>query len=145
MSPIDEVVERVKAQVPALGGRVETAAELAVLVAKGDKPQRVPAAYVLWLGDDAGPVTTLTGLQRQIVTQHIGVVLVTRHVGDRRGGEQLDDIRPLVEAVKAALTGWEPPGGEDALAYRRGRLLSLTRTGHLFAQVDFKVDAQLRV
>lgn len=145
MSAVDDVIARLQAEIPVLGGRVDKAAALAALVARREMPRRVPASYVVWLGDDAGPVATATGVHRQEVTETIGVLLITRHAADPTGGEQLDDIEPLVDAAKMSLTGWQPPGADGALAYRRGRLTGPVGSGYLVAQLDFSAPSQLRV
>lgn len=142
MSLVTDVIARLESQVPALI-KVEGAAELSLLIDKGKLPPRTPAAFVLWLGEDAAPVATVTGVHRQQVTTVIGVVLVESVAGDATGARAYEEAAPLRDAVTDALAGWPPGTGFEPCAYRRGRFVGMPQ-GKLMIQVDVSTTWQLR-
>lgn len=132
---VDQVATRLRDQVAALKS-VGLAAELARLVEKGVVPQRLPAAFVLPIGDDAAPNILAAGGHRQNVTETVGVILIDRVAGDATGGKTLGDIEPVRAAIRAAIAGWEPTApGAEPFDYRRGRLHGVF--GAVFYQLDF--------
>ena len=131
----DELIARISEAVPQLSSRVEGAAELAALMGSNEMPQATPAAYVVPLGFDAGPQRDATGIHEQMVTESFGVVIVIDYAGDATGAAALPEIEDMVEAVRAALKGWQPVSAIDALSLRRGRLVDL-RNGTVFYQLD---------
>jgi hypothetical protein len=139
MSLVDDVTERLKAEVPAFQNRVEGAAELATLVAQKTLPPRTPASFVLPLGFGAAPNTVFTGAHSQRITERVGVVFLVRYAGDATGGKSLPSITVLEKAIEAALVGWQPASVETPLDVVRGALLSLT-AGAVFYQLDFAGD-----
>jgi hypothetical protein len=141
---LDTVRERIATLVPALGGRVEGAAELTELVRRDALPNVTPAAFVLPLGLRGGEADAAAGLYRQVYDEVIGVLLVIEVAGDATGATALPTIDALVSEVIAALIGWAP--GEQVGVFRleRGQLVSLAR-GTVIYQLEFSIEDQLRV
>ena len=136
------VIARLDAEVPALRS-VAGAVDFAELVERGQRPQRLPAAFVMWLGDDAERNELLgTGDRVQALTETIGVVLVHQDRGDATGDKAREKLVPLVDAVRGALAGWAPSADHDAIDYRRGRLQGLT-AGAVWQQLDFETRSEL--
>lgn len=143
MSNVDAFITRLKATVPALHERVEGVADLAGLVGRKQLPPQTPAAWVLWLGEDAGPGTDMTGGTRQTVTEVIGVLLMHRVAGDSKGTQAQAELEALRVDVRSALVGWEPDPAADPIEYRRGRLIEVPQ-GTAFMQLDFTARWYLR-
>jgi hypothetical protein len=139
----DDIALRLEQEVAGLGGRIEGAAALAVLMASDAMPNQTPAAFVVPLGFDAEAPQDFTGLHVQTLRDSIGVVLVVDYAGDASGALALPAIDALAAQVIAALAGWQPPEAIDALALRRGRLAGL-RAGAVFYQIDFSLLSQWR-
>lgn len=140
---IPDVIARLKAQVPALEGRVEGAAELATLMRQNALPQVTPAAHVVPLGLQGGRADAAAGLFRQDVDSLVGVMLTLR-TNSRTGGAQLPDLTGLIDAVIAALAGWDPPGAIGVFRLSRGQLVTMA-AGTLVYQLDFALADQLRI
>src|SRR5258707_688737 len=105
---ISDVVTRLNAQVPALAGRIEGAAQLAALVKEGALPNVTPAAFVLPLGLQGNPGDAVTGMFRQMIGDTIAVVLVISVAGDVTGAASQPEVDMLRDAVIAAVAGWAP-------------------------------------
>jgi hypothetical protein len=144
MTLISAVQARLNDLVPALGKRTAGVADMAALVQQDVLPQRMPAAFVLPLGFDAGAADAATGTFRQPVNEMIGVVLFVEALGDPKAEKALTKVDELKDAVVQALAGWVPAGAIDALVMLRGRLLSVT-SGTVIYQVDFALQGQVRI
>lgn len=142
MSPdlVAAVTERLKAWPPLTGpgglASVEDALAFADLVQRGGMPARTPAAYVLPAAEDAGPQQTVTLVIRQLVTETVSVVVLTRSA-DRLGAAARDQVSALRAGVRAALLGWEPGGGWSPMTFRRSRLAGL-QGGAASLTMDFQ-------
>lgn len=144
MSYVDLAIARLKANVPALHSRVEGVADLAGLIGRKQLPTLTPAAWVLFLGDDGGEATDMTGGMRQLVTETIGVLLIHRVAGDSKGTKAEVALDPLRIAVRDTLAGWEPDDAAEPIVYRRARLHDVS-SGTVFLQLDFLARWHLRV
>lgn len=150
----DEVATRLKANVVALSGRVESALDLSEMMRRKALPNYTPAAFVLPNGLSGGAAQSSENAFLQMADELVSVVLVQRTAGDVRGSKGQAPLQTLVWAVVLNLCGWEPEpaGNEDesgsdpigVLALRRGRLISLD-AGTVFYQLDFAISLQLRV
>ncbi|MEL7098287.1 MAG: hypothetical protein AAGM84_05605 [Pseudomonadota bacterium] len=140
----DAVKTRLEARVPALNHRVEAAAGLSTLIARGGVPDVELAAYLTPLGMvPRGAASVSAGSYVQSVRDSIGVVLFAR-AGSRTGDDALDDIEGLLTSVIGALAGWAPSGQSGVFTFARSRLLSCS-AGLLIYQIDFEIDDQLRI
>ena len=133
---IPPVIDRLKAEVPALYGQIFGAVEMAELIAKNALPQRLPAVFVLPLSEDAENNAISTGLVRQPVTESFAAVLLQRRGNDVTGARAHDDLFAIKGAILAALIGWRPQGIADPILYRRAQLLGL-QAGAVFIQLEF--------
>jgi hypothetical protein len=141
---LDQVIERLSSLVPDLTGRVEGAAQLALLMGRNELPPVTPAAFVVPLGLDAGAQMDATSVHQQTLTETIAAVLVVDYAGDHQGGLSLPAIDKLANDVIAVMAGWRPDDAIDAFALRRGRMLD-ARNGTLIYQLDFSMMSFLRI
>jgi len=126
-----------------------------------------PAAYVVPVGDQAGP-NQLANAVRQPITRSIGVIIFATDLGDARGAGAAEDLELALSATRAALLGWavapiEPvtlgaagitfggapvqwPGGErqtEPLLLSQGALIDIIE-GALVWQDTWSVTGTLR-
>ncbi|MEX2126969.1 MAG: hypothetical protein WD871_01830 [Xanthobacteraceae bacterium] len=141
---LDPVIARVKQAAPALGGRVEGAAELSALVKSNALPQVTPASFVLPNGLRGGAADAVTGLFRQQLDEVVSVVLIVRVAGDRTGAGALPTIDTVIGQVVNAVCGWAPAGQIGVFRLSAGRLVSLN-AGAVIYQLDFAIADQLRI
>jgi hypothetical protein len=95
-------------------------------------PRATPAAFVIPLEENPG-VSAMGDLVIQRVAVTLGVILVVRNLSDSKGVAARQDMETLRQAVKAALLGWQPPGGYDPLERGRSGLLAF-KDGHMWWQ-----------
>ena len=140
---VADVIARLKAKVPDLGGRVEGAAALAALMKSGGVPQQALVAHVLTTGIQGGEAIPLTGIYRQATSRLISVVL-TINTGHAQGGRAAEAMEPLIDAVIAGLVGWQPPDNFGQFVLRRAQLLSAA--GGVFSyEITFAVEQEVRI
>lgn len=109
MQPLDmqPIIERLREQVPALG-QVEGAAEYSQVKDLSDF--RIGSAYVV-LASERNPVGNAPQARRAASAEAVfGVILVARNYRDQSGAEALQDLGPLIGAVRDALLTWDAPG-----------------------------------
>ncbi len=123
--------------------RVEGALELQALVEAGALPSAGRSAFVVPLGFNGGAVGMASGAYVQALTEVVGVVLAVRSSQPPARAAR-HALSGLVEAVVAALAGWQPPGAIDVLRLNRGFLVDV-RKGIALYQLDFSISSQLRV
>lgn len=151
---IDIVAAQLRANAPLFEGNVAGAARYADAVAD-QVFLPLPAAYVVPGDDDAGENTSMNGLY-QVVTQHVGVIVVletlkvgaTRDLADRRGQAASAYLMTVRGAVFRALLNWRPdwdPENPDTnieargLAYAGSELLEFDRA-RFFYQFNFSLE-----
>jgi len=140
-----DVEARIEANVSTLAGRMQSAAQLAELIARKALPQVTPAGFVLPLGKTPrGEGEAATGVFTQMVDERVGVILVLRGHGDATGKTRLPDLDTLIEATIAAIVGWGPddyPGVFRIAGARLGHFV----TGTIVYELDFAIQRQLRI
>lgn len=142
---VADLVARIETKVPALGQRIETAAELSELVRRKALPQASPFAFVLPLGlHGRSDGDAATGVFTQMVDEVFAVVLFVRASGDIGGGRTLPAIDALVWSVISAVGGWGPEDAVGVFHLRRGQLLS-AEAGAVIYQLDFALQQQVRI
>lgn len=140
-----DAAARLEARVPALAGRVQQAAALQALVAKGQWPASPAAAFMLPLGLRArSEGDASAGAFTQSADEMLGVLLVLNAAGDPTGGKALPPVDQLTDEVIAALCGWAPPGRSGVLRLVRGQLIENTG-GRILYQLDFSTLKQIRI
>lgn len=139
----DTIIARLKANVAALGNRVEGAAALAPLMDGNGLPATTPIVFVIPLGLDAGRAESSTGTHRQMMFLQWGILLVVDYAGDATGAETMPEVGTIAKAIREALAGFQP-GTDGVLDLKRERLVKLSK-GTAFYQLDFNVDEQLRI
>ena len=100
---------------------------------------RRDTVYVMYSADDAPPNEAETiGAVRQLHTVGVDVIYAITNRRSSDGDEAVEEIELAREQVQGALADWEPPSGDSAVSYRRGRVLKFT-TGTLWWQDSFEV------
>lgn len=132
------------AEIPALAGRIHSAAVLSTLMKSNGLPQVCPAAFALPLGIGGGQPDAATGLYRQPVEWLDGVLLVVRAAGDATGAAALVQLDPLITATIEAICGWGPDDMPGVYRLVKGELVGL-QAGTLTYQLDFAIEDQLRI
>lgn len=131
---VDQVQSRLRALDPAVFAIVAGAAELAK-IDKGT-PAAMPAAYVVELEEAYGDNERATGGVLQRCELDFAVVIVARNISDMRGEAATQGLRPVREAVRTALTGWQPEGADDLVLPISGRLVA-SREGAAWWEARF--------
>ena len=82
-------------------------------------PNRIPAAFVIVLGEQPGPdVRDIGAPVLQTVAYHVAVITVVKVANDR-DGERTNAISDQIrDGIKAKLFGWVPDGFD--FAFKRG-------------------------
>lgn len=135
-----EIIARLRAEVPALGGRVEGAASFAAMLAGSAPPQVGRMAHVIPGGIVGRDVQPLTGIYRQHIDR-LAEVILTVNAGQAKGVQ--DDVEDLMDAVILALVGWHPTDAFGPVAFRRLQLLS-AKAGVFSWQMTFSAPYELR-
>ena len=144
MIRIDEVRQRIEARVPALAGRLQNAAEFAVMVETNRLPQHTPAAFVLPGAVNGGQASAMSGLFVQGLVETVIVVVVHRAHGDPLAAKAIDAAAPIVREVVGAVAGWGPDDATGTFVLGRAELVG-AKDGALVFQIDFLIDDQLRI
>ncbi|MBB4268144.1 phage tail terminator protein [Roseospira visakhapatnamensis] len=138
---VDPLIARVAA-VPGIA-TVETAEDLAALIAAGDLPKQTPAAFML--PSDEGAETLARSVHTSRISTIMTAVLATRASGRGPADRPLD---ALGHAVIRALDGVAPADGWTPLGYQGGRqqirAASRDRQGAVFLTLDFLTTTTLR-
>ena len=108
---IDAIMQRLLANAAGLRS-VQGALDLTRLLQSKGLPGEGPAAFVVPVGLRGGAVQDATGLFVQNTDETIGVVVVFRNVEAGARGAA-DPVKPVIDAVIAALAGWGPEGAQD--------------------------------
>ena len=96
--------------------------------------------YVMYSSDDALPNDAETlGAVRQLHTVGVDVIYAITNRREADGDQAVEEIETVREAVLGALVGWEPPSGDSAITYRRGRVLAFD-DATLWWQDSFEVE-----
>lgn len=140
---ITEVIARLIARVPAFGGRIEGAMELADMIARKALPQVTPAAHVVPLGMQGGVANSANIFFTQEFDEAIGV-LITLRTYTATGARAADQLEVLKLAVISAVVGWGPDTAVGVFRLLRGQLVSM-EAGTVVYQIDFALMDQLRI
>lgn len=143
MLAMQDIIDRLKTEVPALGA-IEGAIELAALL--GSKPQAhaKPRAHVVPMGLKGGALQSGTGDFTQDIDVAFTVFLTFSAVADPRGQKAAVDVHALQTLVLAALCGWAPEDAVGVVRLLRAAPIDL-RPGVLVYAIEFAVQDQLRI
>lgn len=141
---IEAIIARLNAQVPALGQRVQGAADLAVLMQSGGLPSITPAAYVLPLGLMGGAEAAMSGVYRQEIERQISVALcITSR--DRSGAQALPETADVIDAIVGAIAGWTPDDDTIGLFRLLRAMIVRFQDGLAIYEIQFSIQDQLRI
>ncbi|WP_054006440.1 phage tail terminator protein [Cypionkella psychrotolerans] len=143
MSDVDLIIARLKARVPDLGGRVAGAAEFAALAATGKRPQVTPAAHVIPTGIAGKPMQPQVGLYVQKIERLFSVILSLR-AADVSASRSLTPAADMIEAIIAAMAGWELGSRIGVMMFQRCNLVDASQ-GALAYELSFSLSDQLRI
>ena len=143
MLAMQDIIERLKAEVPALGA-IEGAIELAALLDSKPQPHAKPRAHVVPMGLKGGALQNGTGDFTQDIDVAFTVFLTFSAVADRRGQKAAVDVHALQILVLAALCGWAPEDAVGVVRLLRAAPIDL-RPGVLVYAIEFAVQDQLRI
>ncbi|MDQ1847671.1 hypothetical protein Q9299_05160 [Gemmobacter fulvus] len=139
------IIERLKAEIPALQRRVYGAAALAAIMKVDGVPTVTPCAHVLPTGLQGHPQPSVaTGAYVQSIDYGFAVVISLRAHDPNGERMALDEVQPLLEAVATALAGWKPAPTVGVMIFRRAVLASFAR-GVAIYELDFSLQHQLRI
>lgn len=140
---LDDVIIRLRQQVPFLQGRVEGAANLLNLTETRTLAPYGTAAHVFPAALRGGSADAGTGIFRQMFDEAVSIVIAIRS-NDRNGDAALENLRPNLMSIVGAIAGWAPNDEVGVFRLVAGRVLSMT--GGLFLyQIDFSIQDQLRI
>jgi hypothetical protein len=125
--PLDTtpIQQRLRDQVPGLIGGVGGAAEYGAV--KSIRDYRPGSAYVV-LAAERNPNSpdSPEGNRRRGVNQALctfGVITVSRNARGRTGDEVMQEMRPLIGAVRTALIGWTPGKPIQPITWLQGDVM----------------------
>jgi len=106
--------------------------------------QRLPGAFVHFIGQSAQPPQDRPGGFQQVTTDRWGVIVVTRSRNDQSGFKSADQVDELVLELDAALLGVQPAGAISAIrkSVNAGQLIRWDRDLH-FYQAKYEVDKRI--
>jgi len=104
---------------------------------------KLPAAFVIPLAEQASPNTSATTVVSQRVTQQFGVILAASNLRDATGAKALEDIYAVRQQVMTALLGWIPEGERSSMEFSGGHLQDMSDQV-LWWQDDFNLEIYLR-
>lgn len=136
MALADDIRARLTARVPALGGRVQAANDLAALQRSGGWPGVTPAAHVIPAGMLGGAEVPVFPKFRQRVERLWSVILTIRS-HDATGARWLDRIEELEAEILTAMLGWCPLD-RDPFALRRASLIRF-EAGTMVRELTFSL------
>lgn len=109
------IVDRLKSECPGL--------REVLLALGGGTPPGYPSAYVIPLAEAAQP-NDLYGAHTQKVAVRFAVELMVKHAAQAAtGGPAQEVLEALRSEILAALIGWSPATGFDAIDFAGGRLV----------------------
>ena len=131
----DDIRARLVDRVPALGGRVQAAADLAALQRSGGWPGVTPAAHVVPMGLAGGAQAPVFPRFRQKIDRLWSVILTIRS-HDATGAKWIDRVEDLEAAILDAMLGWAPLTHAEAFVLRRAALIRF-ETGTMVREMTF--------
>lgn len=140
---IAPIIDRLKARVSDLGGRVEDVGALAALTATGGAPGVTPIAHVVPSAILGGKHLAQTGAYVQTVDRQFSVILTLR-TQDPSGKRALPRLAQLIDAIIAALAGWDIDDLVGVVVFRRSALIGAERGAFTF-ELQFSISDQLRI
>ena len=141
-SIIGTCIAQLRANAPVFAGRVAGAAEFYKGLRDYTTSLPMPAAYVLPLGEEAGPNTNAVGLF-QIVQFNIGIAVELDAQQDRRGQRPTMDIEAIKDEINSSILNLIIPNCRMTRGiYEVGaRPLDLDRA-RLWYQYEYAADLQ---
>jgi hypothetical protein len=135
--PLQPIVDRIRAQVPALA-QVERGLDLGAVQGATIAP---PAAFVLQGTESAIPRTGASdGRLRQRITATIGVVVAVQAYGTGAGAYASTSLETLLASVRGALLNWRPTGADSILEFAGGQTLGVSTDGLAMWLDRFRCD-----
>lgn len=131
---VTSIIDRLKSEVPAFGGRVGGSSAFDRAVADNNLP--APHAFVMPLDDRPARSDIIGSETLQDLEESFGIVVAVDNRADRPGNAAGDVISDLRIDILNALLGWEPSGEHGPFEYTGGSHLTMDRN-RLWHQFDF--------
>lgn len=120
-----------------VGGAADLEAAKAVL------KNKLPAAFVVPLAEQASPNSSATLVVSQKITQQFGVVLAVSNLRDATGATAINDLFAVRQQLLQALIGWFPSGALNCMEFGGGQLLDMSDSV-VWWQDIFNIDTYFR-
>jgi hypothetical protein len=116
VSTVDEAKARLLVA-PTLFTSVQGAVSLAQLKDGGKPAGKAPVAFVLMAREAAAENSRATGPVYQRNERDLVVVIYAEHLGDRHGGDVVDQVEQLKAFVRGRLIGWQTTDMDEAITF----------------------------
>lgn len=136
-----DIIDRLKAMVGTLGGRVYPASDYLRLTQTGGEPQNTPAVFVIPTGGQAGQSQGMVGGYRQPLDRLWSLILVIR--SDAAGGRAIDQADQIIDALVDAMTGWDGGGLVGQFVLRRWQVIR-SPPGSLAWEITLSIQDLIR-
>src|SRR5262245_9759164 len=137
------MIERIRLGCPMLQGRVAGAADFTLGLRNYNENMKLPAAYVIPRGQEAGPNRAMGGLW-QIVQKTFGVAVEFDATPDRRGQDPAMQFDEMEACLWGTLLTWRPDVCRSANGFYviGGSFLDLDRA-RVWYEWQFGIDWQI--
>ncbi|PZO81605.1 MAG: hypothetical protein DI629_03450 [Mesorhizobium amorphae] len=123
MTLVDQFIERLTSATDCPFSLVERAGDLAIVK---ERPNALPAAYVLTLEEASARSERMMGGVLQRLESDLGVILVTENVADAIGSAASADVEQLKIWTRRRLIGFVPDAQTgEAVEHISGKLLRI--------------------
>ncbi len=137
---VEEVRQRLLGR--AAVARCEGTVELTALIAAGQMPAAPESAFVVPMGFRGGAVRSTGSAFVQSCEEAVAVVLALRVASGVTAPDLTLEAR--IDAVIAAVAGWQPAGAMDVFRLVRANMLSFQK-GIVLYQIEFATSSELRI
>lgn len=138
---LDPIIKALRVRCPTFGTRIAGAAQWAGLTEDESPP--LPAAYVVPLREDAGPIDDAVGYY-QTVTNVFGVILLVSNFADERGQDASRWIELLKPEVFKGILSWtmQPRDEHGPIIFEGGSLIYMDDARAAY-QLEFSYETYL--
>lgn len=138
---LDTFITRLRGNAPAFSGRVAGAAEFVAGLKNYNTSLKLPAAWVVPLGQEASNNLMWGGMLQQTVQRIIGVIVELDAQRDRRGQDPAMNLDTIQDQIFVSVLNMiiDPCRQNKGVAFAGARELDLDRA-RLFYQFEFAID-----
>jgi hypothetical protein len=107
-----------------------------------DKPEALPAAFVLTAKEVSGENMRATGNPMQRLERDIMIVTVSEDLGDPDGDAAQDQVELHKDWVRSRINGWVPPSMQEPITHVSGEIVE-ARAGAAWFEDTFSAPTYL--